>query len=1556
MEDSVPGREWNNRTKSANQVREKLRTGWKHDPAILNQYFESCYTNWKVYKGERTAKQVLKLQSIYKQAIYGDNSDPPPEEGFDSIEGQKWTSWTKLKGMPSEMAKRRFITYLAEINPLLIDVMPDEKPPPGFPLDRRGNPICAKCNTVVGCSRPLLDQFKMNLHNQLFENEEFHEPERLTLWIQNAIANQRCIWGVHLAVTKAETKPFMDWFNREENRGFYPYDSIVLMKIVHELVFHYHQLTYEMMKKKDEIPAEIYNAQAKKTLKLKEIFQNFASEEFIYELPCSNKESEQCNMRRAADGGRNHNHVIILDPPTYSDLNTMEEAIALRKQCVALGLNPCTGVVKNIVERCDIYRQRIATHFENLKKASEAKIRNEKRQLEHGENKKKVLDLSKDIMIKQCHEACNGNLIDQIRILMKRGCNPNEESSKGLTPLLTLIINEVAVEKIEELILIATPSVAVAASSSSSTSSSAVSFSSSSSSLPIVSKLDINLPNRYGITPLMLACRLKDTKIVHLLMKNGAIATQKGLNGMTALHMCVIHNYEEGIKVIVEYLKEGAGDAMRVIRFIESQDHNGDSALLYACRIRNGFMCSLLTSLGANPNNRNSIGRTAPYIARDNHWNEIADWLEKKASTGIKVETYSDQQFDKNTKLGHMRLRDLINQFGKTYLLLVQHRLGLYPLGCPFKIAAFVIEKGENALYEQQLFVDNHQKYLLNRLPSSYMIESQHFSSTHLTLKRKLTILNSKEIDSETAFSYLKQLKEIMTEIVNIIRQGFGYPDYETLPQPLAWTPLMCAIALNDIRSAKLLLKEGADPNYANRDGMTAMMLVSQLQGVEMLIELLQFNGNLTLVDNQGYSVLAYASSLPLPTIMNREIKDIFTNNDIYGPKLLSTQQIIEHILANYSIPVSGGGGGGLLGNEGGKGKVNYDFEELREMVRKNYKEIDSKKIDNYLKQNKLLELYGLTPIDNEHNLLHQVQSSQWRVKEGYAEKEEEEEEDEKGEDEGGEAREGGGDAGKKGKRNSFYTRKKQRKEDEEAEREATEKENEEDSMLKEIEEQMKKKYQQQEDAIKAEQKAKELSNDVLRCPICTLEVPCAHFLKIQSLMSFLNEKEGLSIGKVTKQGSISKDLIAYNKQFNKKLKIKNRSQEILDEAQIGDRHTDRSKTFAIGFQERERSLEKAFQQRIEEEKEEEELQELQEEERREIAMEELLDYPPSEYYYGSKVLKSPSASPVVMFPALPSPSSPSSSPTKLVILSRPPSFEGTNYDSYENSKPSTADSLVSRGILKPQSRGGDNGSFEERNIESPKKSRRVKFNLPDDSSIEEETERLAITDGSEYLQLSEQQLIEHKPQQVTTIENAFHVLQTGGEDDFQLVTLNDKKPSSSAVSEQKRRLMLFTKDTSGKATDGFTTTDETSYYRLPPKPSSSLKKQKRSSSPPLRPPFSSTSVTDPSSFSSLSAIEFVKELMVKQQRLRKPGKEERKKRIKTALPVKLKTSISGWIFVHSAKITSNIIPLESISFSQVGNLSFIGFPLTVLVPSVVSPFPPLGCMDKYFRTYSYEI
>lgn len=80
---------------------------------------------------------------------------------------------------------RRFITYVAEVDPELIgtsvlrfvvalmmettlgalptwtqlaDVVPNEKPPFGFPCTEDGEQICAKCNTAMGCVRPLLDK------------------------------------------------------------------------------------------------------------------------------------------------------------------------------------------------------------------------------------------------------------------------------------------------------------------------------------------------------------------------------------------------------------------------------------------------------------------------------------------------------------------------------------------------------------------------------------------------------------------------------------------------------------------------------------------------------------------------------------------------------------------------------------------------------------------------------------------------------------------------------------------------------------------------------------------------------------------------------------------------------------------------------------------------------------------------------------------------------------------------------------------------------------------------------------------------------------------------------------------------------------------------------------------------------------------------------------------------------------------------------------------------------------------------------------------------------
>ena len=85
------------------KARFKLRNGWRNDTAALNQYFQACVQNWKIYKGKRDPKQVMKLQCIYRQAMYGDNKAPPPEN-MKNISGLRWSMWTSLRGMGEEMA------------------------------------------------------------------------------------------------------------------------------------------------------------------------------------------------------------------------------------------------------------------------------------------------------------------------------------------------------------------------------------------------------------------------------------------------------------------------------------------------------------------------------------------------------------------------------------------------------------------------------------------------------------------------------------------------------------------------------------------------------------------------------------------------------------------------------------------------------------------------------------------------------------------------------------------------------------------------------------------------------------------------------------------------------------------------------------------------------------------------------------------------------------------------------------------------------------------------------------------------------------------------------------------------------------------------------------------------------------------------------------------------------------------------------------------------------------------------------------------------------------
>lgn len=320
----------------------------------------------------------------------------------------------------------------------------------------------------------------------------------------------------------------------------------------------------------------------------------------------------------------------------------------MRKECQALGINPSTGVVKDIATRCLIYRERIDEYYESRKVADEAKERNDRRAEVHKYEKRRLKEHAHAMGSRLSWDACHMHACDKVIQLARRGMNPNEESPRGLTPLITLVLNEASLEQIEEL---------------------------------LSCKAHVNAVNRFGLTALMVAARRKDTKMIHALMRNGASAVQcSNAAGKlrTVLHWCAVHGSEEVVKIIIEYLREGVGDLMRVVRFLDAAAFEGETALMTAARMRNPAMCHVIASSGASPSLLDAKGKSAAYHARQAGWKEIADWMEKKVGAGVaKLETHSDLVFERQARFGVIKMRDLINKFGDVYLTAVQNKVAL---------------------------------------------------------------------------------------------------------------------------------------------------------------------------------------------------------------------------------------------------------------------------------------------------------------------------------------------------------------------------------------------------------------------------------------------------------------------------------------------------------------------------------------------------------------------------------------------------------------------------------------------------------------------------------------------------------------------------------------------------------------------------------------------------------------------------------------------------------------------------------------------------------------
>jgi ankyrin repeat protein/acyl-CoA-binding protein len=978
-----------------NQTRLRLRNSWRNDPKVLKEYFGACIGNWKAYKGERKAEDVLRLHGIYRQATQGDcnETEPTVRKG---AHYQKWLEWFRLKGTTQEVAMRRFITFLAEVNPILIDVMPAEKPPPGFPMDNKGQQICAKCNTRVGCQRPLLNQYNIELRQELFENDHLHDKENLRAWVSNAMVNQRCVFGVHKSVAKADIKPFQKWFDRSENGGYDSYNAASVVFIVRELVEYQYQIVWDMQCNKDEYHRDQYNDQALKVASLSEVYTELTGEKYTFEVPCI-RTNDLCEQRRVSDG-RNHTHPVELDPPTQAEDNTHAESVQLRIQCKDLGLSQSVGVERNIARRCDIYRARISEHFERLQKCKEATSRLDSRIDEHKAEKAQIKMLAGDMNERQIGEACNNLNLTNVLALLRRGANSNAESVRGMTPLLCAILCNAKPEQIDLM----------------------------------VHKYNCNIDHvtKNGMTPLIVAVRLRDRKMLYTILRNNAsVGLGSGKKGRhrNVMHWCAVHGCDEEAGICYEYLKEKGGDSLRLAKLLDTQDADGNTPLMLTATWRAGLMARCLISLGANPNLRSKKAQTAAYMARHAGWIELADWLDKKVGSGVsKIETYSDVTYEKKVRFESNKLKDKVHTFGAKFLILLLGGSGTdSPLGPPSTRDAMLRNLGDRAKKQMQDLSNNQARLFHHEEHGDGGVNGDGTRAGGYLAVGETT---------ETEKEQKKELRHLVSDMVALCREGYAYPNTESKEKPLPWTALGCAAAINDLKAMKKLLREGADPNYPNLGGTTPLMVASQLNNLEAIVELLIAGGDPLQCDTEGFSAMAYANAFPPSEREQVSAASSLLDGDNSGNKRLTPVEVIQMA-------------------------IQYGAPTIRIVMRDNLEETKEEIVEAQFAKLRLLEKNGLTRVDTERQLQRLLKTVWWRVGASTMETETYDVSD-----------------------------------DSEEERDQEELK----AYLAELEEAKRK----EREAAEAEERA-----EGLKCPICTLPLPCSHFRRPEAVKKHMEKK-----------------------------------------------------------------------------------------------------------------------------------------------------------------------------------------------------------------------------------------------------------------------------------------------------------------------------------------------------------------------------------------------------------------------------------------------------------------
>lgn len=336
---------------------------------------------------------------------------------------------------------------------------------------------------------------------------------------------------------------------------------------------------------------------------------------------------------------------------------------------------------------------------------------------------------------------------------------------------------------------------------------------------------NVNLPDKSGYSPLLIAAQAGQINVLHLLIKAGAYVDYKDNRGNTALHHAAQHGHVDAITTLIECgakVNQTTKPRPRLgPRFGDSKFNYGDTALHIAARYGHVKIICALIDKGAIVNQTNNNGETPLLIAASNNQVEAISALITNGADLNQPDRYDRTPFCVAAQEGQVKAIKLLKRLGVDVNRKSKYRntaLHLAARRGHIDVITTLIE----------CFAELNQRNITGESPLSIAAQYGHVSVIRVMLKHgaNVNLCNNKvesPLSIATQHGHVSVIKALIEHGVTV-----------------GITPLLIAIKLDNEDATELLIKHGSKLDYKNKYGNTLLHVAARfgcLKAINVLIK-----------------------------------------------------------------------------------------------------------------------------------------------------------------------------------------------------------------------------------------------------------------------------------------------------------------------------------------------------------------------------------------------------------------------------------------------------------------------------------------------------------------------------------------------------------------------------------------------------------------------------------------------------------------------------------------------------------------------------------------------